>query len=89
MYTAGGVIRHTGAYRVIERPHRLVFTWASPATHQTDSLVTVEFKPTARGTELVLTHQKLPDLDSVASHDGGWNSALTRLEQHWGKAAQG
>ncbi len=87
MHTATGALRHTGTYRVIERPRRLVFTWSSPATQQTDSLVTVEFNATPHGTELVLTHQKLPDLAALPSHNAGWTSALALLDAHWGKAA--
>jgi uncharacterized protein YndB with AHSA1/START domain len=67
-------------YREIDRPRRLVFTWASPATYLTDSVVTVEFVIHQDATELVLTHTALPDDgEAVDSHIGGWSSALEHL----------
>ena len=38
---------HTGTYREIDRPRRLVFTWSSPATQFRDSIVTVTFEPSS------------------------------------------
>ena len=84
MHTASGVIRHTGTYVEIARPRRLVFTWASPGTYQTDSLVTVEFVLKPHSTEVVLTHERLPD-DQVASHTGGWTDALVLLDKTLGR----
>src|SRR5207245_9500003 len=44
---------HTGTYREIDRPHRLVFTWSSPATHFRDSIVTVTFQPSSNSSTVV------------------------------------
>jgi uncharacterized protein YndB with AHSA1/START domain len=81
MHAVEGPIRHAGIYRVIDRPKRLVFTWISPATHFTDSLVTVEFLAgrSPKTTEVVVTHELLPDTDAVASHTEGWTQALELL----------
>jgi hypothetical protein len=38
--------------------------------------VTVDFKPKGRGTEIVLTHERLPSLDMVKAHTGGWTDIL-------------
>lgn len=81
MHRAQDSILHTGTYRVIDRPHRLVFTWISPATEQHESLVTVEF--VARGedrTEVRLTHEQLPkNEETLSSHTEGWTTAIERL----------
>jgi uncharacterized protein YndB with AHSA1/START domain len=74
----GGVVEHIGTYVEIEPPRRLVFTWASPATQHKDSLVTIEFIESDGATEIILTHEQLPDYMAQA-HTGGWTSALEKL----------
>lgn len=69
---------HRGTYRVIERPQRLVFTWISDATHQGESLVTVEFRSAQGGTEVVITHQLLPG-SMADAHIHGWTEILSLL----------
>jgi uncharacterized protein YndB with AHSA1/START domain len=70
---------HTGTYRVIDRPRRLVFTWASSATRQIETLVTVEFHVRAATTEVVLTQEDLPDEVSFQQHAEGWGQILELL----------
>lgn len=84
MHAAEGPIKHAGVYRVIDRPRRLVFTWVSPATHLTESVVTVEFSAgrSPDTTEVVLTHDFLPDAEALASHTNGWTQALDLLAGH-------
>jgi uncharacterized protein YndB with AHSA1/START domain len=43
MHDVNGPLRHYGEYRAIERNRKLVFTWHSDATHDTETLVTVDF----------------------------------------------
>src|SRR5215831_9513814 len=56
---------HTGVYREILPPEKLVFTWASLHTHYQASLVTVELQAQGDTTELVLTQQQLPDEEAL------------------------
>lgn len=79
MHTDSGPVPHTGVYRAIERPHRLVFTWNSPYAQHIDSLVTVEFRPLRDATEIVLTHEGLPSLEMVAAHNSGWSDILALI----------
>ena len=79
MHTPKGSIPHTGTYREITRPRRLVFTWNSPYAGQTDSLVTVEFRALRGGTEIVLTHEGLPSAEMTAAHNGGWSDIVALL----------
>jgi uncharacterized protein YndB with AHSA1/START domain len=74
----GMVIEHTGEYLHVEPPHRLVFTWQSPYTGDEPSVVTVTLSASAGGTELVLTHERLPR-EGVESHGQGWGAMLDRL----------
>ncbi len=81
MHQDSGSVPHTGVYKVIDRPRRLVFTWNSPYAKQNDSLVTVEFRAKGNGTEIVLTHEGLPSDEMVAAHTKGWSDILELLSQ--------
>ena len=74
-------ILHTGTYRVIDRPHRLVFTWSSPNTDFRDSIVTVTFEPRASSTVVQVHQIGLPSKDAQAGHEEGWSDALRELER--------
>ena len=78
-------IPHSGEYRVIDRPRRLVFTWFSPHTDGRDTLVTVDFMPQAAMTEIVITHEMLPEGERE-SHRSGWTGALDKLFARYDKA---
>jgi uncharacterized protein YndB with AHSA1/START domain len=72
---------HTGTYREIDRPRRLVFTWSSPATKFRDSIVTVTFEPSGSSTMVEIHQIGLPDGEAQASHHGGWSDALRELDR--------
>jgi uncharacterized protein YndB with AHSA1/START domain len=73
-------VLHTGTYRVIDRPRRLVFTWSSPHTDFRDSVVTVTFEPQA-GSTVVQVHQVgLPSAAARDGHEQGWSDALRELD---------
>ena len=80
MHHQNGDKRHYGVYRVIERNRKLVFTWHSDATHHTETLVTVEFLAASDRTEIVLTHERLPDHEAGLAHTRGWTRGLELLE---------
>jgi uncharacterized protein YndB with AHSA1/START domain len=80
MMDAGTVIEHVGVYTEVEEPRRLAFTWSSPYTGPTPSLVTLELEPDGEhATNLRLVHAELPE-SAVDSHKGGWRAMLVRLE---------
>lgn len=54
-------IVHTGVYRVIDRPKRLAFTWQSVHTGPGETLVTVDFVRLDKRTEVIVTHEQLPE----------------------------
>ena len=74
-------IEHTGNYREIDRPHRLVFTWSSPSTNFRDSIVTVTFEPSANSTVVEIHQVGLPDEAARAGHHEGWTDALRELDR--------
>lgn len=76
-------IEHTGEYRAVEPPGRLVFTWHSPYTGPEPSLVTLTLRPHGDGTELTLVHEQLPP-EQLDPHRGGWGAILDHLATHLG-----
>jgi len=86
MCTAEGEVVHTGIYREIRPPRRLVFTWLSPHTGGVESRVTVELEPTGRGeTALRLVHEALPDDEARGKHARGWNAIADGLADFLGR----
>ena len=75
-----GAIPHSGEYRVIDRPRRLVFTWHSPYAGPAATLVTVDLLRDGTGTEVVVTHEQLP-AEARESHSRGWTSGLEHLDE--------
>jgi uncharacterized protein YndB with AHSA1/START domain len=73
-------LEHRGEYLEIVPPRRLAFTWTSAYTGPEPSVVTVELRPGDDGTELVLTHERLPE-HQVEPHTGGWAQILDRLAE--------
>jgi len=70
---------HTGEYLAVEPPERLEFTWLSEATDLKPTVVTVDFLERDAGTELVLTHRRLP-ASQIGSHRAGWTDIAKKLE---------
>ncbi len=82
MRGAQSEIEHIGEYREIEPPRKLVFTWRSPATYGQETLVTVELVPHGTKTELLLTHEWLPDAVAQKGHSQGWQSILEKCDAY-------
>ena len=80
MFDGESCIEHTGTYREIDRPHRLVFTWSSAGTGFRDSVVTVTFQASTTRSTIVEIHQiGLTDEEARTSHHAGWTDALREL----------
>jgi uncharacterized protein YndB with AHSA1/START domain len=75
---------HTGEYLAIEPPARLSFTWISQATDLRPTVVTIDFVERDAGTELVLTHRRLP-ASQLESHRSGWTDIVRKLELRLGR----
>jgi uncharacterized protein YndB with AHSA1/START domain len=71
---------HQGEYLAIEPPSLLAFTWISAATDLRPTVVTVELYERDGGTELVLTHRRLPP-ERVDGHRRGWTDIVRLLER--------
>lgn len=62
----------------IEPPNLLTITWGSES--DTASEVTFELSPKGDGTQLVLTHRRLPDRKETVSVASGWHAHLEVLD---------
>jgi len=77
-----------GEYRELQPGKKIVFTWQWEDDEDWEShvsIVTVELDDAGDGTELRLTHEKLPNEESRDGHTRGWNSALDKLEKFFSR----
>jgi uncharacterized protein YndB with AHSA1/START domain len=75
----------SGAYVEIDRPRRLVFTWAWDTAdedeEEQEQLVEVEFIDRRDGTtQVLLTNRGLPDREARDSHREGWLASFENLD---------
>jgi uncharacterized protein YndB with AHSA1/START domain len=73
----GDDVEHVGTYLEIDRPRRLVFTFAVPKYSAQVTRVTLDLKPLPTGCELTLTHE------------GVLAEWLESTRQGWGKICDG
>jgi uncharacterized protein YndB with AHSA1/START domain len=79
MHHGGGDEEHWGEYLIIEPPSLLSFTWLSAHTDRLSTVVTIEFLERGDGTELILTHRRLPAA-KVDAHRKGWTDIVGKLD---------
>jgi uncharacterized protein YndB with AHSA1/START domain len=76
----GQEIDHIGRYVEIDRPRRLVFTWAVAPDAIDASRVNIEIAPQGTGCELTLTHEMQPKWADFAPRvETGWRTMLDAL----------
>ena len=77
-----------GEYLEVERPWHLAMSWHwADSEDPAESLVEIDLRAIAEGTELTFTHARLPDEETRRSHEEGWGVALDKLVA-WGKGKQ-
>ena len=80
MIDVDGIVRISGRYIELDRPHRLRFTWQSSLGGGFDSVVTVTFEPHGEmNTLMTIEHAWLP----VAwrdDHERGWTRIGAQLD---------
>jgi uncharacterized protein YndB with AHSA1/START domain len=77
----GEDVEHVGEYLEIDRPRRLVFTFAVPKYDPAVTRVTLDITPVGQGCELVLTHEDvLPEWSDATQQ--GWGMILGHLEEN-------
>ena len=74
----------SGEYLEVVRPERLAMSWRwAGGEDPGESLVEVDLRTIAEGTELTFTHSRLHDEETRRSHEAGWSGALDKLERHF------
>jgi uncharacterized protein YndB with AHSA1/START domain len=80
----GALVTITGEFRRVEAPHLLAYTWIVEPGDGEPSLVTVRFEARDRSTtEVVVTHEQIPNPAVRDSHEEGWRGCLDGLEHHF------
>jgi len=70
-----------GTYKEVVPNKKLVFTWSWPnSTPERISVVTIEFRGNAKGTDLVFKHEQLFDEAARDGHKRGWTGTLDKLD---------
>ena len=84
MHHQGGNVHWvSGIYREIKPPEKIAFTWRWDHDPEvTESLVTIEFRDLGPSTEILLTHEHLPNLEQRDKHEHGWNGCIDRLANY-------
>lgn len=72
-------ITFTGTFREVVTDEKLSFDWAVAGDPGDPTFVTVEFKDTDAGTEVMLTQEKIPNADLLNRNRFGWGGMLDKL----------
>jgi len=80
MFHDRGEPEHWGEYLAIDPPSFLSFTWISASTDRRPTVVTIEFHDRDGGTEVVLTHRRLPS-ERMPPHQKGWSDIVRKLDE--------
>lgn len=72
-----------GQFLQIDAPHTICFSWQwlAPDSHSDfDTLVTWSLSQQDDSTELLVVHERLPDIDYLQRHRAGWLATINRLQ---------
>jgi len=81
----------SGRYLEVRRPERLAMTWRWLGGEEDpgESHLAFDLRPVEGGTELTLTHSRLHDEVTQASHEDGWRGSLDKMERLFASADGG
>jgi uncharacterized protein YndB with AHSA1/START domain len=70
-----------GRYTLIDRPRRLVMTWAFDEDPSNEQVIDLSFSESDGSTTVVMINSGISTDARRASQDSGWNGCLDELEQ--------
>jgi uncharacterized protein YndB with AHSA1/START domain len=74
----GAIVWISGEFEIIERPHRVVFTWQIDTASAAER-VTVRFDPRDGVTQVVVCHERITSETARHGHEKGWEGCLDGL----------
>lgn len=60
----------------------MTFNWIENGADIGDSLLTIEFSESNGGTDVTLSHERIPTKQLRKAHEGGWKGTLECLQEH-------
>ena len=72
-----------GEFELVEAPRRLVYTWRLEGISQTTERVTVQFESRGSATEVIVTHERIPNRELRYQHLQGWQGCLSGLAKYF------
>lgn len=60
----------------------MTFNWIEGGADMGETLVSIEIQSTSNGTEMILTHERIPSNELRTAHSAGWESSLDCLEAY-------
>ena len=80
----GTVMWIVGKFEVLEPPRKLVYSWRIDSDPvEANERVTVSFEPRGTGaTEVLVVHERIPDLSTRDMHEQGWTGCLDGLVEY-------
>lgn len=76
------VLNIVGEYEVVEKPHRLIYTWRLDVAGSSAERVEVRFDADGDGTTIKITHERIPTTELKEQHQSGWFGCLDGLAEY-------
>jgi uncharacterized protein YndB with AHSA1/START domain len=84
----GSILWIVGEFEVIERPHRLTYTWRLEGSDAGTERVTVRFEGWGTATDVIVTHSSIATETLRDQHEHGWVGCLDGLARWCGAISQ-
>lgn len=78
----GKLLWITGEFEKIEPPYELVFTWCVEPKSNISERVTVRFEPRGDATEIIVRHERIPNVAARDQHEYGWRGCLEGMAKY-------
>ena len=75
----GTRVQAQGVYTLIDRPHRLVMTWAFDDEPANEQLMELSFSDSAGATTVLMVNSRISTDERRDAQDEGWNGCLDEL----------